>query len=99
VTRQLRFTKRATRDLEAQFLWYELQQRGLGDEYFASAAGTFDSIQANPSIYPLVRDPIRRAPMRRFPYGVFFISSDETVVVLAIVHSRRHSRIWPRGPR
>jgi hypothetical protein len=38
--------------------------------------------------------------VRRFPYGVFYAErdasdpADSEVVVLAIVHSRRHPRRW-----
>ncbi|MBI5505976.1 MAG: type II toxin-antitoxin system RelE/ParE family toxin [Deltaproteobacteria bacterium] len=94
---RLRFTERAARDLEKQYLWYELRRRGLGDEFFASAISAFRSIQTNPSIYPLARPKIRRAPMPRFPFGVFFAVSSDEVVVLAVVHGRRHPRLWPSG--
>lgn len=97
MTLRLRFTERAARDLEKQYLWYELRRRGLGDEFFASATLTFHSIQTNPSTYPLARPKVRRAPLRRFPFGVFFAVSGDEVVVLAVVHGRRHPRLWPSG--
>ena len=85
------------RDLEKQDLWYELKRHGLGDKFFASASAAFRSVQTNPSVYPLARPKVRRAPMPRFPLGVFFAVSGEEVIVLAVVHGRRHQRMWPSG--
>ncbi|MFN2377227.1 MAG: type II toxin-antitoxin system RelE/ParE family toxin [Candidatus Binatia bacterium] len=97
MTRKLRFSPRAARELEEQYTWYQVQRRGLGDEYFSSASGTFESILRNPNLYPVVRPRIRRAPLEHFPYLVFYAVSDDAVTILAIVHGNRHPRRWPRS--
>jgi toxin ParE1/3/4 len=93
---RLRVSGRTGRDLEEQYLWYEFQRHRLGDEFFASATAVFRATQNNPFIYPVVRRRVRREPMQRFPYGVFFSVSDEEAAVLAVVHDRKHSRLWLR---
>lgn len=92
---RLRVSPRAERDLDEHFLWYEFQRAGLGEDFFASVTVVFRAIQTGPSIYPLARRKVRRAPMLRFPYGVFYTVSVDEVVILAIVHNRRHPRAWP----
>ena len=42
---RLGFTPCAARELEEQYTWYELQRRGLGDEYFASTNDTLSVIR------------------------------------------------------
>jgi plasmid stabilization system protein ParE len=50
--------------------------------------------QRTPTMFPEVHGRTRRLLLRRFPYGVFFVETRDEVVVLAVVHSRRHPRVW-----
>jgi plasmid stabilization system protein ParE len=36
----------------------------------------------------------RRALVRRFPYAIYFHAMSDEIVVLAVIHSRRHPRHW-----
>ena len=76
--------------------WYEAQSVGLGAEFLRAVDAVLASIQRTPALYPVVRGHTRRALLRRFPYGVFFYEREEVqeVVVVAIVHGRRHPRVW-----
>jgi toxin ParE1/3/4 len=37
---------------------------------------------------------MRRARVRRFPYGVFYLVTDSTIVVVGVLHGRRSPRQW-----
>jgi toxin ParE1/3/4 len=50
--------------------------------------------QRTPTMFRAVHGRTRRALLRRFPYGVFFVETRDEVVVLAVVHSGRHPRVW-----
>jgi hypothetical protein len=39
---------------------------------------------------------VRRALLRKFPYGVFYFVFDDTVVVLACFHTRRDPKDWQK---
>jgi toxin ParE1/3/4 len=39
---------------------------------------------------------IRRALLRRFPYGIFYLVEPEQIVILACFHARRHPKQWQR---
>ena len=52
----------------------------------ASASGHFQ--------FPTVSGDVRRALLHTFPYAVYFRPSDETVVVLAVLHLRRNPKVW-----
>lgn len=47
-------------------------------------------------MYPLVYRQIRRALIRRFPFGIFYECEERQVVVLAIMHARRDPGRWMR---
>lgn len=87
-------------EMDAAFRWYESQRRGLGARFMLAVEAAFVVIARQPELFRKVRGPVRRAALRRFEYGVFFVASDETVDVLAIVHGRRSQEHWPspEGP-
>ena len=65
---------------------------GLGIEFIAEVQGADRLLLANPLRYAVRFDDIRRLNLRRFPYGIFFILQDETIVVIGVFHFRRDSR-------
>lgn len=91
----LRISRRAEFELEAQFLWYELERRGLGLQFLRAVESCFSRIRSNPAIYAIASGDIRRAQVRRFPYTVFFSIEPDSIVILVIVHGHRHPRVWP----
>ena len=42
-----------------------------------------------PTVFRAVYSGLRQFQVRRFPYGVYFQVIDETVVVVAVLHSRQ----------
>lgn len=44
--------------------------------------------------YPIVRRNIRRAPMAKFLYGIYFRVEKPHIVIVAIMHARRRPRRW-----
>jgi len=61
-------------------------------------AGRIRSVLArvggNPDLYPEVESGVRRAPVRRFPYGVLYRRRGGRVEVIAVFHDRRDPAIW-----
>lgn len=82
----------AEAELDEAFSWYEGRAAGLGGEFVRVAA--FALIRRNPEQFPRVRSDIRRALVRRFPYAVYYVVEPEQVVVLGVIHTRRHPRRW-----
>ena len=72
MNRKVRLTEEADRHLTAAALWYERQRAGLGREFLDEALTAFPLLVEHPLKYPLVHRDIRRAPMARFPYGLYF---------------------------
>jgi plasmid stabilization system protein ParE len=92
--RRLVVTSPAATDLTDAHDWYEAQSSGLGAEFLRAVDAAFAAVQRSPASFPAVSGRTRRALLRRFPYGVFFIAAGDEVVVLAVVHSRQHPRVW-----
>lgn len=75
-------------------LWYEQRSPGLGAEFLRALDATLSDIATMPERYPLVRGKARRALLRRFPYGVYFVVTPDLVGVIACMHARRDPRRW-----
>jgi plasmid stabilization system protein ParE len=90
------FRRGVERDLAAAFRWYEAQRAGLGEEFLAAARSSFESIQSHPEIYALVHGEVRRIVLSRFPYAVFYTIQPRRVLVLAVLHTARDPKLWPR---
>jgi toxin ParE1/3/4 len=87
-------TTEAEADLDQAAQWYEQRSDGLGVDLVAKVHDTLERIGENPKLYPEVHDRIRRAPVRRFPYGVFYRPTANRVEVIGIFHDRRDPEVW-----
>jgi Plasmid stabilisation system protein. len=88
----------ARADIAESQKWYEERASGVGREFVEAVDEILVSITKNPLAYPVVRNIARRALTKRFPYGVFFLLAEETVVVLAVLHQSRDPELWARRP-
>ncbi len=84
----------AEADLDQARIWYERQRTGLGDDFLLCAEESLARLCRNPELYPVVHKQVRRAAIRRFPYGIFYHAIDQRVIVFAVMHARRSSRQW-----
>jgi len=94
VTYTVVFRPQAEEEARAPQRLYEEQQPGLGARFAGAIGEAIQRIVSNPSAFPVVHDEIRRAVVRRFPFGIYFRIHAEDLVVLAVMHGRRHPRRW-----
>jgi toxin ParE1/3/4 len=81
-------------DLDEARRWYEEQQPGLGREFLASVETALALICEFPLIAPRVDPRLRRARIKRFPYGIFYLVDGQTVRILAVLRNGRSSSWW-----
>lgn len=74
--------------------YYEGQARGLGRDFLAEVRRAVDSIVENPRLGRIVRLPIRRRLMRRFPFGILYRIDPQEIVIIAVMHLRRRPGYW-----
>jgi len=76
--------------------WYNHRRDGLGNEFLLALEAKINAIKRNPHQFNLIYKNIRRALTERFPYGLFFITENDVVFVLAIIHTSRSPKIWKK---
>ena len=84
----------AEADVQEAALHYEKQRAGLGVRFVRQLRDACSRIGDHPDIYLEVLDGVRRAPVRRYAYGVFYRTRADRVDVIAVFHNRRDPRIW-----
>lgn len=82
----------AQAEIEEAYAEYDSFRRGLGDELLDELARIEGHLQANPALYQTVDGDMRRAVLRRFPYGIFYVIDGAIVNVLGFLHLRRDPR-------
>jgi plasmid stabilization system protein ParE len=88
------FAAEAEADALDAFAWYDGQRPGLGAQFRDAVDAAVADIAEAPLSYAVHYRDLRRMLVRRFPYAVYYRVHPHTVVVVAIVHGRRHSRVW-----
>lgn len=92
----LRLAAAAEEDLRGAADWYRRQAAGLDLRFRDAVREALGRITERPALYPKVHRELRRALVHRFPYSIFYRVTDETVLVVAIVHQARDPAIWQR---
>jgi plasmid stabilization system protein ParE len=90
----VRLTRSAEADVEGVLSWYRERGHELADQFFGALERCLESVERNPLAFGKVHGDIRRALLRRFPYCVFYIVSQQEIVVLACVHGHRDPETW-----
>ncbi|BFM40213.1 type II toxin-antitoxin system RelE/ParE family toxin [Synechocystis sp. LKSZ1] len=81
-------------DIQEAFEWYEAQILGLGSEFVRAVDACLSSVGRNPLTYSVIYKQVRRALIRRFPYGIFYVLEKDCVVVIACFHSKQNPKSW-----
>ena len=84
----------AEADIAAAAVWYEARASGLGAEFLRLVDVALAEVQRMPERFPVVHAQCRRALLRRFPYGIYFVPTAELISVVACMHARRDPRRW-----
>ncbi len=84
----------AEEDLLDAVTFYEENLKGLGTDFINSVESTLHEISRQPESFPNVYKNIRRALIRKFPFGIHYIIEDNRIIVLAVFHFSRNPKNW-----
>ncbi len=88
------FHKDAEIELNEAADYYEDQVPGLGIQLVTEIYLTVQRIMEHPHAWPVIEGDIRRALVRRFPYGVLYAVHDGCIFILAVMHLHREPGYW-----
>jgi len=84
------------RDVTLAARWYVFEAPHTLAQFEHELNAAFRRISEAPHLYQLVHLTVRRAPLRRFPFSVFYQVLPEWVEVIAVLHQSRDPETWRR---
>jgi len=93
---QILFHPEAQAELNHAINHYEDSGPSLGYQFAIEVFAAVERIKANPRLWPLLNNEVRRCLIHRFPYGVIYSVDDtnSTVLILAVMHLHREPGYW-----
>jgi len=86
--------REAEQEISRAYSWYEMQRPGLGEYLINELNHCFGRIEQNPELYAAVYRNTRKAPLRTFPYSVYYLVAGQQLTVLRILHQRQRQPGW-----
>ena len=93
---RLKLSSRALCEIGETEEWYESQSHGLGEEFIAAIELQLKRLEQAPLLYAEVIPGVHRALLPRFPYGLFYAVQGNLIHILAVLHTARNPRQWPK---
>jgi plasmid stabilization system protein ParE len=81
-------------DLEEIAAWYESRQKSLGKRFLNAIKQEIKILRVKPLIYQIRYDGTRVALIETFPYLIHFEIDKREIVIKAIIHTSRNTKIW-----
>jgi len=85
----------AEHDLDDAFIWYELNQIGLGKKFFESIDESVQFLSESPLIFAEIYRGLRRSLIKKFPYGIYYkvILETNEIQIVGVIHFGRDLKI------
>jgi toxin ParE1/3/4 len=74
--------------------YYESQRAGLGARFGAHVNEVLTRIGQSPKMHGVVRDNVRKAVVRKFPYCIYYRELADRVEVISVFHTSRDPADW-----
>lgn len=91
--RKVLYRKAAQQDLAEAFDWYHSIDPGLAERLLGDLRVAADRVALHPLSCPIYLGTTRRTRLKVFPYYVYYRLERGSVVVHAILHTRRSSTL------
>lgn len=88
------FRQEVYNDIKTAYDWYESQRVGLGEDFLLTLEESYVKITRTPKIYQDIYKTVRRKLVSMFPYGIYFVIRNDSIIVLAILHTKREPLKW-----
>jgi plasmid stabilization system protein ParE len=90
------FHRLATAEFVAARRWYARRGRSVEARFVAAVEGAVQVIETKPETGVIFEDRYRWVRVRRFPYLLYYATTDGSAVVYAVAHARRRLGYWIR---
>ena len=90
----VRFLTLAQQEVDDAVLWFEGKQPGTGVDFLDDLDRSIRLLKAYPFAAAEIEPDIRRCLFDTFPYALIYGIEGETIVIVAVAHTRRDLHYW-----
>src|SRR4030065_1272428 len=83
------FHPEAEEELIASAVFYETRSKGLGHKFLNEITRSLDLISFSPKTWSVFSDDIRRFLLQQFPFGLLYVTHDDYIYIIAVMHLHR----------
>lgn len=90
----IQFTSESLLDIEEIVVWYENQREGLSHDFELCLEAGINEISRMPSAFQKKYRNVKILFIQRFPYGIHYITTAHSVIIVGIFHTSRSPKSW-----
>jgi plasmid stabilization system protein ParE len=90
----VRLTAAAEQDIILARLWYLEEAPHMVGAFEEELRSGYRRIADQPKMYQSVEADVRAAPIRRFPFSIYYKILPEWIEILGVLHQARDPRKW-----
>ena len=90
----VRFLTLAQQEIDEAVVWFNEHVDGTGLDFLDELDRVVRLVKSYPFASTKIERDIRRCLFARFPYSMVYGIEGQTIVVIAVAHSRRAPRYW-----
>ncbi len=87
---RIRLSPFAEQDIDSSVEWYNSKRDNLGNEFAIEASEMFERIKENSLQFPKEYKEMQKATIKRFPYIIFFVVSNDIAFIIGIFNTNRN---------
>ena len=86
---EIEITPLAKLEIIDAYDWYEINKKGLGDDFLEELEKFLNDLIPNPKIHSYYQKPVRSGVLKRFPYAITYEAVDQTVYIYSVFMIRQ----------
>ena len=87
---KLRILEQAWKDLKDGVKFYQKQEAYLGEYFLSSLISDIETLRLHAGIHPVVHKSTYRLLSKRFPFAIYYLIQEDTVIVKAVLDCRKN---------
>ncbi len=94
-TYRLEFLPIAEDEVDDAVNYYATLKTNLSAEFILDLDTQLNYLSENPKLFAKVKEEMRKAPLKRFPYNIIYeILEPDVILILAIAHQKQNPSRW-----
>ena len=90
------FLERFEKELFEAIDWYANTSIRNSEKLVEDVNLTLDALSKNPFVYQKLNKKRRKLNLKIYPYKIVYELGDDAIIIVALVHHKRHPRYWRR---